>query len=78
MKSATFTVLLNKVADIQRFVQLTNEIPNIIDASQGRYNLNAKSINGLFCLDLEKPIKLTVYGETAREFLYKLENFNVN
>lgn len=70
------SINLKKIDDIKRFFEMANKIPNPIDVSQGRYNIDAKSTLGLYLLDLEKPINLTIYGEIDKNNLYKLENFN--
>ena len=48
-----------------------------IDLASGRYVVNAKSIMGIFSLDLAKPIEVFIHTEDtelANEFLAKLGN----
>lgn len=76
MSSTRLTIDLNSVKNIKKFVEITQRISNIIDAEQGRFNVNAKSLLGLYSLDLEKPVTLVVYGEVEKSTMYMLENFN--
>ena len=48
-----------------------------IDLASGRYVVNAKSIMGIFSLDLSKPIEVLIHTEDtefANDFLTKLGN----
>ena len=64
-KSNTFEVLLSSINDVKRFVNAACEQPFDIDIVSGRYIIDAKSIMGLFSIDLSKPIKVAVYGTPA-------------
>lgn len=54
---------LNSVNDIKDFVNIVNRFDNNIDVSSKRAVVDAKSIMGLFSLDLSKPVEVTATGE---------------
>lgn len=60
-----FYAALHSMADVKQFVTAASLMPVDIDVISGRYTVDAKSILGLCSLDLEQPVKVRVYGETA-------------
>ena len=58
----TFSVSLNSIADVKFFVNAACKQPFDIDIVSGRYIIDAKSIMGIFSLDLAKPIRVEVHG----------------
>jgi phosphotransferase system HPr-like phosphotransfer protein len=60
MKS--FSIQLNSINDVKRFVNNACLQPFDIDIVSGRYIVDAKSIMGIFSLDLSKPITVQVHG----------------
>ncbi len=56
-------VSLNSIDKVKNFVNLINQYDYDFDLISGRYVIDAKSIMGIFSLDLSKPIELTIYGE---------------
>jgi phosphotransferase system HPr-like phosphotransfer protein len=57
----TVTVSLNSIDKIKSFVKDINKYDNDFDLVSGRYLIDAKSIMGIFALDLSKPIKLNIH-----------------
>ena len=53
-------ILLNTVDKVKNFVNITTKFPFDICLKSGRYTIDAKSIMGIFSLNLAKPIKLVV------------------
>lgn len=51
-------VLLNTVENVKKFVTAVSRIPEDISLKSGKYIVDAKSIMGIFSLDLSKPIDL--------------------
>jgi len=74
-----FNVLLNSINDVKQFVQLTTMQFVDIDIVSGRYVIDAKSIMGLFSVDLTKPVKVNVQGteEEAANFYEQVKQFVV-
>lgn len=74
-----FYVQLASINDVKQFVNHASMQPFEIDVVSGRYTIDAKSIMGLFSLDLGKPILVEVHGtdEQAKEFSDKIAEFIV-
>jgi len=56
-----FEIKLPLINDIKEFVNIMSRHPYAVEAVSGRYKVDAKSIMGLFSLDLSKPIKINAY-----------------
>ena len=72
-------VILNTIDRIKEFVRLAQECPEDIDICSGRYIIDAKSIMGLFSLDLSKPIEVSFHasGEDLARLKEKFAKFSV-
>ena len=57
-----FCVQLTSINDVKQFVNAACAQAADIDVVSGRYVIDAKSIMGLFSLDLTKPINVCVQG----------------
>jgi len=57
-----FKILLSSINDVKMFVNAASIQPFDIDVVSGRYTIDAKSIMGIFSLDLAKPISVQVHG----------------
>lgn len=62
-----FTVCLDTIARVKNFVNLVNRFDNDFDLCAGRYIVDAKSIMGIFSLDLSKPIDLKIHVEDGKD-----------
>lgn len=71
----TFEILLKDIADIQRFANLVNDYPFTISLRQGRAVTDAKSILGIYSLDLTKPVTVEVYSNQAGELIDALQSY---
>ncbi len=71
----TIDIRLSTIQDVQKFVNIVNRYDIDIDLSSGRYIVDAKSIMGIFSLDLLKPITLTAHTEDADELFAELKVF---
>ena len=73
-----FTISLDSIAEVNAFANMIAHFTSEIDLSSGRYIVNAKSIMGIFSLDLSKPIDLNIHSENnVDEILAKLAPFIV-
>ena len=61
----TAKIRLATIADVRDFVNIVNRTDCDIDLVSGRYVVDAKSIMGIFSLDLMNPIELTAQTEDA-------------
>ena len=55
-----FYVDLSKFESVKRFVELTSSKSCFCLLKSGRYTVDAKSILGIFSLDLSRPIELEI------------------
>ena len=56
---------LNAINDVKEFVNTVMLFDYDVDLVSGRYAVDAKSIMGIFSLDLSKPIKLQALTDDA-------------
>ncbi|AUS97642.1 serine kinase [Clostridium thermosuccinogenes] len=75
MKS--FNILLKSINEVKDFVNAANRYDFDIDLTSGRYVVDAKSIMGIFSLDLSKPIKVEVHSDNCEKFCEEIKNFIV-
>ena len=59
----TLQISLNSIDKVKSFVNDINRFDCDFDLVSGRYVIDAKSIMGIFSLDLSKPIDLTIHGD---------------
>lgn len=71
----TFNIMLSSINDVKNFVNIVNRYNFDVDLTSGRYVVDAKSIMGIFSLDLSKPIKVDVHSEEADAFVNELRSF---
>lgn len=74
---ASFTVLLNSINDVKNFVNIVNKYSCDVDLTSGRYVVDAKSIMGIFSLDLTKPITVDIHSEDCQALVDELQPFVV-
>ena len=46
-----------------------------VDLTSGRYTVDAKSIMGIFSLDLSKPLTMEVHSDDCADFLNEIKPF---
>ena len=59
----TIKVMLDSIDKVKSFVNDLTKFDCDFDLVSGRYVIDAKSIMGIFSLDLSKSIDLTIHGE---------------
>ena len=69
------SIKLSNVQDIREFVNLVILADYDVDLVQGRYVIDAKSIMGIFSLDLLSPIKLTAHTDDTSALFADLKDF---
>ena len=60
----TVKICLNSIEKVKSFVNAITRFDVDFDLVSGRYVIDAKSIMGIFSLDLSKPIDLNIHSET--------------
>ncbi|MEG1395283.1 MAG: HPr family phosphocarrier protein [Clostridia bacterium] len=77
MKS--ISVLLNTTDSVKKFVSVISQCPYEIDLRSGRYVVDAKSILGIFSLNLNRPVVLEIYDTASDDeyddFIKKIGEF---
>ncbi|MBO4694035.1 MAG: HPr family phosphocarrier protein [Clostridia bacterium] len=69
------TIVLKDFNSVKEFVEIANSEPYDIELMYGKYTVNAKSIMGVFSLDLTKPVVCVAHCDTPGEFLRKVRKF---
>ena len=59
----TVTINLGSIDKLKSFVNDIAKFDSDFDLVSGRYVIDAKSIMGIFSLDLSKPIELNIHSE---------------
>ena len=62
-KLKTVSISLNSIDKVKAFVNDISKYDFDFDLVSGRYVIDAKSIMGIFSLDLSKPIDLNIHAE---------------
>lgn len=70
-------IKLSFAEEVKTFVNVANRYDYDMDLRAGRHVVDAKSILGIFSLDLSKPITLEVYAEKCDDLLEDLKAFIV-
>ena len=74
----TVKICLNSIDKVKAFVNDITKFDSDFDLVSGRYVIDAKSIMGIFSLDLSKPIDLTVHAEgDAEDVMSTLKDYIV-
>ena len=63
----TVKISLNSIDKVKSFVNEVSRFDTEFDLVSGRYVIDAKSIMGIFSLDLSKPIDLNIHAEGDAE-----------
>lgn len=61
----TVKISLNSIDKVKAFVNDVTKFDADFDLVSGRYVIDAKSIMGIFSLDLSKPIDLNIHSEDS-------------
>ena len=72
----TLDILLRNTAEIQSFANLVNDYPFTISLRQGRAVTDAKSILGIYSLDLTRPVTVEIFSNQAGDLLDQLEKYS--
>ena len=70
-------ISLEMAQRVKEFVNITQDYPFEILLKSGRFIVDAKSILGIFSLDLSQPIVVEAYSDDCDSLLEKLKKFEV-
>lgn len=68
-------IMLNSIADVKEFVTTVSQYEFDVDLVSGRYAVDAKSIMGIFSLDLSRPIEVVIHGDDCEKLLGDIEKY---
>ena len=68
-------IRLSLVENVNNFVNIVTRYPFEMDLRAGRHVVDAKSILGIFSLDLSEPITLEIYSDECEDLLKDIEPF---
>ncbi len=70
-------IALKMAQNVKEFVNTVQKYSYDIDLRSGRYIVDAKSILGIFSLDLSKPITLEIHSDNCDDLIKELKPFIV-
>ena len=56
---ASVTIRLNSIGEVKEFNRIAATVPGDVDLHSGRYCVDAKSIMGIFALNLARELRWT-------------------
>ena len=71
-------IMLASINDVKTFVNIVMNYDFEVDLVSGRHVIDAKSIMGIFSIDLSKPLQINVYGEDTEKFFNDIRPFIVD
>ena len=76
MKS--LNIKLSLAENVKNFVNVVNRFDYEVDLRSGRHVVDAKSILGIFSLDLSKPLVLDIYSDECDDLLSQVKPFVID
>ncbi len=65
----TATVNIDSLDETQAFVKIINEYNGRFDLVSGCSRVNAKSVMGIFSLDISRPLHLNIYNDENADYV---------
>ena len=73
----TVKININTINDVKDFVTIVSRCDYDVDIVSGRYAIDAKSIMGIFSLDLSKELTLNIHSDDCADFLDQISKYIV-
>ena len=73
MKSVKISLQIAQ--NVKDFVNIVQEYPYEIDLKSEKYVVDAKSILGIFSLDLSKPVTVEIHSDNCDDLIAALKKF---
>lgn len=73
----TAKIRINTIEDVKNFVSVVTGVDFDVDIVSGRYAIDAKSIMGIFSLDLSKDLEVRIHSDNCGEFLDDIKKYIV-
>ena len=74
----TTKIRINTIEDVKNFVSVVTGVEFDVDIVSGRYAIDAKSIMGIFSLDLSKELEIRIHSDNCGEFLDDIKSYIVD
>ena len=68
-------IMLDSIAAVKKFVSVVSMYDFDVDLASGRYAVDAKSIMGIFSLDLSKPLVVEIHADDCQDLIDELKKF---
>ena len=68
-------IKLSLTENVKALVNIVNRYPYDIDLRSGRHVVDAKSIMGIYSLNLSKPVTLEVYDDKCDDLMDEIKPF---
>ncbi|MEG1448127.1 MAG: HPr family phosphocarrier protein [Oscillospiraceae bacterium] len=72
-----FKINLSTIQNVKEFVNTVSRFDFDVDLVSGRYSVDAKSIMGIFSLELSKPLTMRIMSTDCDEFISLIQKFIV-
>ena len=69
-------IMLKTINDVKAFVNSVTKYDFDVDLLSGRYAVDAKSIMGIFSLELSKAITMEIHTDDCQDFLNEIKPFD--
>ena len=76
-KMKSVQISLEVAQTVKEFVAITQSYDFEIVLRSGKYIVDAKSILGIFSLDLSKPLTVEIYNDDCAALLAQLDKFKI-
>ncbi len=73
----TAKINISTIDDVKNFVSIVTRCDYDVDIISGRYAIDAKSIMGIFSLDLSKELTLNIHSDDCSDFLDEIDKYVV-
>ncbi len=73
----TVKININTINEVKNFVNIVTKCEYDVDIISGRYAIDAKSIMGIFSLDLSKELTLNIHSDNCTDFLEEISSYIV-
>ena len=73
MKSVKIS--LQMAQNVKELVKIVQDYPYEIDLKSNKYCVDAKSILGIFSLDLSKPLVVEIHSDDCQDLIDELKKF---
>lgn len=71
------SIRLTEINQVREFVELTSKYEFDVDLVSDRYTVDAKSLLGIYSLNLSNPLQVVIYGDNTEDFEKALEKYKI-